>query len=55
MIFGRKITPDNVRRVVRKITWTKDTTYDMYRHDYSNRKIKHLMEKHQDYMILIFM
>ena len=36
MIFGRKITPDNVRRVVRKITWTKDTTYDMYRHDYSN-------------------
>jgi|TARA_B100002051_G_scaffold131005_1_gene124577 hypothetical protein len=35
MIFGKKITPDNVRRVVRKITWTKDTTYDMYRHDYS--------------------
>ena len=36
MIFGKKITPDNVRRVVRKITWTKDTTYDMYRHDYSS-------------------
>jgi len=36
MIFGKKITSENVRRVVRKITWTKDTTYDMYRHDYSS-------------------
>ena len=35
MIFGKKITPDNIRRVVRKINWVKDTTYDMYRHDYS--------------------
>ena len=36
MIFGKKITPDNIRRVVRKINWVKDTTYDMYRHDYSS-------------------
>ena len=35
MVFGKKITSDNVRRVVRKISWTKDTIYDMYRHDYS--------------------
>ena len=35
MVFGKKITSDNVRRVVRKISWTKDTVYDMYRHDYS--------------------
>ena len=36
MIFGKKITSDNIRRVVRKINWVKDTTYDMYRHDYSS-------------------
>tara|TARA_B100000131_G_scaffold148662_1_gene144394 strand:+ start:2195 stop:3844 length:1650 start_codon:yes stop_codon:yes gene_type:complete len=35
MIFGKKITSDNIRRVVRKIEWTKETRYDMYRHDYS--------------------
>ena len=36
MIFGKKITSDNIRRVVRKINCVKDTTYDMYRHDYSS-------------------
>ena len=36
MVFGKKITSNNIRRVVRKINWTKDTTYDMYRHDYSS-------------------
>jgi len=36
MIFGKKITSDNVRRVIRKVEWTKETRYDMYRHDYSN-------------------
>ena len=39
MIFGKKITPDNVRRVIRKIQWTKETTYDMYRHDYSDKNL----------------
>ncbi len=36
MIFGRKITSDNIRRVVRKLTWTQGTKYEMYRHDYSS-------------------
>ena len=39
MIFGKKITLDNVRRVVRKVTWTKETRYDMYRHDYSESNL----------------
>ena len=39
MIFGKKITPDNVRRVIRKVTWTKETRYDMYRHDYSESNL----------------
>ena len=36
MIFGKKITPENIRRVVRKIQWTKENRYDMYRHDYDD-------------------
>jgi len=34
-LFGKKITSANVRRVIRKVTWTSNTRYDMYRHDYS--------------------
>ena len=34
-LFGKKLTLSNVRRVVRKINWTSNTSYDMYRHDYS--------------------
>ena len=35
MLFGRKIFPGDVRRLIRKVQWTKGTSYDMYRHDYS--------------------
>ena len=34
-LFGKKISGANVRRVVKKNTWTSNTRYDMYRHDYS--------------------
>jgi len=34
-LFGKRITSENIRRVVRKVQWTSDTNYDMYRHDYS--------------------
>jgi len=36
MSFGKKVTSDNVRRLVRKITWARGTKYEMFRHDYSN-------------------
>jgi len=36
MSFGKKVTSDNIRRLVRKITWARGTKYEMYRHDYSN-------------------
>jgi len=39
MIFGKKITSDNVRRVIRKVQWTKESRYDMYRHDYSDENL----------------
>lgn len=29
----KKISPENIKQVVRKITWSSGTTYDMYRHD----------------------
>ena len=35
-LFGKKITAANVRRVVRKVSWVRNTKYDMYRHDYSS-------------------
>ena len=34
-LFGKKITSSNIRRVIRKIDWESNTSYDMYRHDYS--------------------
>jgi hypothetical protein len=34
-LFGKKITSSNIRRLIRKVTWTSNTSYDMYRHDYS--------------------
>lgn len=34
IIFGRKITPSNVRRLIRRIDWAQNTIYEMYRHDY---------------------
>ena len=36
MLFGRKVFPGDVRRLINKINWTKGTSYDMYRHDYSS-------------------
>jgi hypothetical protein len=35
MLFGKRITSANARRVVRRIDWVRGTKYDMYRHDYS--------------------
>ena len=34
-LFGKRINSKNIRRVIRKIQWTTNTPYDMYRHDYS--------------------
>jgi hypothetical protein len=34
-LFGKKITSSNIRRIIRKITWSSNTSYEMYRHDYS--------------------
>jgi len=35
LLFGKRITSSNVRRVIRRIDWSRGTRYDMYRHDYS--------------------
>jgi hypothetical protein len=35
-IFGKKVSSANIRRVIRKVQWTTNTAYDMYRHDYSS-------------------
>ena len=35
MCFGRRVTPANTRRLIRRIDWSRGTKYEMYRHDYS--------------------
>ena len=35
MMYGRRITPGNIRRVIRRIDWKKGTRYEQYRDDYS--------------------
>lgn len=35
VLFGKKITSANIRRVVKRIDWVKGTKYEMYRPDYS--------------------
>lgn len=35
MMYGRRITPGNIKRVIRRVTWNKGTRYDQYRDDYS--------------------
>ena len=35
MTFGKKVTADNVRRLISRRNWTQGTRYEMYRHDYS--------------------
>tara|TARA_B100000131_G_scaffold32560_1_gene30212 strand:+ start:2053 stop:3600 length:1548 start_codon:yes stop_codon:yes gene_type:complete len=34
-LFGKKVTSSNVRRLIRKVNWSSNTRYDMYRHDYN--------------------
>ena len=38
MIFGKKVSSLNVRRLIRRIDWASGTKYEMYRHDYSISK-----------------
>jgi len=35
ILFGKKITSANIRRIVRRINWTAGTKYEIYRDDYS--------------------
>jgi hypothetical protein len=34
-IFGKRVTSSNIRRIVKRINWTENEKYEMYRHDYS--------------------
>ena len=35
LLFGKKITSANTRRVIKRVDWIQGKKYDMYRHDYS--------------------
>ena len=34
ILFGKKVNSGDVRRVIRRVDWTANNTYEMYRHDY---------------------
>ena len=35
ILFGKKVTSSNIRRVIKRVDWIRGKKYDMYRHDYS--------------------
>jgi hypothetical protein len=35
LLFGKKVTSSNIRRVIKRVDWVRGKKYDMYRHDYS--------------------
>jgi len=35
LLFGKKVTSSNIRRVIKRVDWARGKKYDMYRHDYS--------------------
>jgi len=35
ILFGKKVTSANAKRLARRIDWARGTKYEMYRHDYS--------------------
>jgi hypothetical protein len=34
-IFGKRVTSSNIRRIIKRINWTENVKYEMYRHDYN--------------------
>ena len=38
-LFAKKVGDKNIRRVVPKVSWTTNTRYDMYRHDYNTSNL----------------
>ena len=39
LLFGKRITSSNVKRIVKRVDWVKGKKYDMYRHDYSDANL----------------
>jgi hypothetical protein len=35
MLFGKRVSANSVRRLIRRIDWVRGTRYELYRHDYS--------------------
>lgn len=49
ILFGRRVTDSNLRRVVRKVEWQQGTKYDMYRHDYSTLNLSSVTKRSRLY------
>lgn len=44
ILFGKKITSENIRRLVRRVDWVQGTRYEMYRHDYNINNVSPLTQ-----------
>jgi len=44
MMFGRKISSANIRRIIKRIDWTAGTKYEIYRDDYSSSNQSPIMK-----------
>ena len=51
MIFGKRVTSDNIRRLIKRIDWAAGTRYNMYRHDYNSDNPAPVSDL-KDYMML---
>ena len=36
ILFGKKLSTSNIRRLIRRVDWKRGTTYEIFRHDYSS-------------------
>lgn len=49
ILFGKRVTSSNVRRVIRRVDWSRGSKYDLYRHDYSVNNLSPVTKKSRLY------
>ena len=53
MMYGKKVSSANIRRIIRRIDWVAGTRYDIYRDDYSPTNQSPVEKANRLYLSLI--
>ena len=53
MMFGKKISSANIRRIIRRVDWVAGSRYEIYRDDYSVENPSPLTQANRLYLSLI--